>query len=138
MKIKIINRDILIYILNKSLDLESSSSDLEDYIKDIILRVKKKRIRNLSGSYNVKVYQNHRYGIIIYMEHDEDIDYFPDIIDLNVKIYKNSNLYFITDDYFLISDKEYRLIDNKYYVNIDDFSDREMLFVIEHGDIVYN
>ena len=40
--------------------------------------------------------------------------------------------------YFLIRNENYKVINNKYYINIDDLSEGELISFVEHGDIIYS
>lgn len=135
MKITRKKEDFIIYINKYEIDNKCLNKGLENYIKDIILKLKRTRIKDMSGSYKTKVYYNKIYGFIINMFHDKDIEYFPDIIDVNIKIYNDSELYYKTKDIFLIKDKKYEEKNKEYIVNIKDLNEKELIKLIEHGEI---
>ena len=137
---KITLKDNLIYIfINKKLINESLEKEEEIYgfIKDIVLKLKKKRIQDISGLYNVYVYQNSKYGLILELTKEDEIEFFQDIIDLKVNIIKNSPIYLELEDIFLIKNINKKIINKKYYVNINDLDEKQFLKLIEFSKIIF-
>lgn len=134
MKIVSNGDNYIIYVLENNLD----DINIKDYVKKIILKVKDKLVRYISGFYEVDVYSNNFYGIIIEMFKKNDFDFFKDFIELDINIDENSTMYFEFDDYFVIlNKKDIYFYDNKYYVNIDKLNSKELLKMSEYGKIVY-
>ncbi len=137
---KITLKDNLIYIfINKKLINESLEKEEEIYgfIKDIVLKLKKKRIQDISGLYNVYVYQNSKYGLILELTKEDEIEFFQDIIDLKVNFIKNSPIYLELEDIFLIKNINKKIINKKYYVNINDLDEKQFLKLTEFSKIIF-
>ena len=135
MKIKINNDLIIVYLINTFFD------DLEK--KELIIRIKEVFIRlieyynfDLKGSFECILYENKKYGTIMEIKNHDELLFPRDLIDIKVKLYKNSKFYFKTIDYFIISKYQDIYYDKRYYYidinNIDNIID-----VIEFGDILY-
>jgi len=134
-KIKIENNNLLMYINNPDL---TTKEEIEDYIKELIFRLRKKQKRNISGFYNVDVYQNNHFGVIIEMQKEDDLDFFPDIIDLKINIKYNANLYVKVEDYFLIKDKEkVYYYKHNYYTDINYLENKELIKLSDFFTIIY-
>ena len=100
--------------------------------------LKKQHHEKISGFYQVKVYQNDMYGIIIEMEKKPDLDLFPDLIDLKIVIYYDVSMYYETEDYFQIEkDEEIYELSNKYYINVKNIRKKELFKLLEFGKIIY-
>jgi len=123
------------YINNPDL---TTKEEIEDYIKELIFRLRKKQKRNVSGFYNVDVYQNNHFGVIIEMQKEDDLDFFPDIIDLKINIKYNANLYVKVEDYFLIKDKEkVYYYKHNYYTDINYLENKELIKLSDFFTIIY-
>lgn len=111
--------------------------DINEYIKKLILRLKKKYRISILGFYQINIYKNSKVGAIIDLIKEDDMDYFNDLIDLNIKVYDNSDIYFVFDDYFFNIKKIFKLLNNKYYINIDELSKKEFFLMTEFCNYVY-
>lgn len=111
--------------------------DINEYIKNLILKLRKRYRISIMGFYQINIYKNSKVGSIIDLIKEDDMDYFNDLVDLKVKIYDDSNIYFCFNDYFLNIKKNFKLLNNKYYINIDDLSDKEFLLMTEFCNYVY-
>jgi len=116
---------------------EEDINNINDYIKRIILTLKRKYKIDIFGFYRVDVYQNSKVGLIIDIIKEEDIDCFNDLLDLKVNIKKNSPMYLKFNDYFLNEKKDIQIIDNSFYISVDNITKKEMLEMIEFSEIVY-
>lgn len=129
MKIISSDEEITIYLNNyyvnkvDLLDLES----LEDYMNNLINNLKKNYDIKINGYYNIDVYQNNNYGIIIHMQ-KEDIEYyeyFTDQIDMQITIHNNVDFLYKISDFFSIknflNDNDFLLYkyDNELYIKIN-------------------
>ena len=133
------NNNIIVYINNDKIDFSLIvKEEIEQFVKELILRLKKKHHKKISGFYKVKVYQNDSYGLILEMEKQPDLDLFPDLIDLKLIIYYDVTIYYETEDYFQIEKcEEIYELNNKYYINILNISKNELFKFIEFGKIIY-
>lgn len=121
MNIKQIAKDNYKIFINKLIfngDLKEKESII-DFVKEFIL--KKRKVLNLRGFYKVLVYVNKNIGMFIDMVKLEDSSYFNNL-DLRVIVNNDSEVYFETEDYFLIANgKDIRYLDGKFYLLVDEF-----------------
>jgi len=132
-------KNITIFIPNNLISFNyRDEKNIEKFLKDKIIKLKKKYHKDISGFYNVNVYQNNKYGLIIELLHESDIDYFKDLIDIKVNVYYDSDIYLELDDYFLINKyKNKYSYDNKYYISIDDISYIDMIVLSDFYKYIY-
>ena len=123
-----------IYVLkNDFLD-----SEIKDYVKKMVLRLKNRFKKYISGYYKAYVYKNNHYGIIIELIKEGNFDFFKDFIELDINVIDDSEMYFRFKDYFLIINKsDIFYYDDNYYVNIKKLNKLEFLKLTEFGTIVY-
>ena len=127
---------IIIYINKLLIDFNLViKEEIEDFVKRLVIKLKKYKI---SGFYKVDVYQNDNYGLIIDMKKQDSFDFFPELIDLKLYIYYDSEFYLKIEDYFLVKDiKDISFLDGFYYVKVNNLSDLELLSLVEFGEILY-
>ena len=139
MKIITENENYIIYIKKTNLKFDiKDKEEIEKNIKDIILDIRNKKHINITGFYKVKVYQNNKFGLILEMHKEDDIDFFKDFIDLKVVIFNNSKIYLKINDYFKVKDyKDIYYYDNNFYLDIDFLEDKDIIALSEFFDIIY-
>lgn len=128
---KIINDDkLIIYMTNKYLKYKNIDNidKIEEYFKDIFLILRDNYNILIRGFYNIDVYIDKRYGIILELKKEElDFDYYEDQIDMKITFHYKKFLLKIND---IERYKKIYLYKKNYYVdNIED---------IEFGDIIYD
>ena len=138
LKIKVDNDKYIIYLRNPNIrfDIEDEE-DIKDKIKDIVLNIKNKRNISICGFYKVKVYQNNKYGMILEMEKEDDIEFLRDFCDLKVVFFNNSKMLLKFGDYFLIEKNNVYYYDNNFYIDIDDLTDKEVTILSEFSEVIY-
>lgn len=132
---KIINKNnkISILIINKnSLNKETINED----IKQLIFKLKRTYKQEISGIYKAHIYIN-KFGIIIDLIKEEDIDLFKDILDLKIILHEKEETFLTFEDYFLLKNKKVYFLNNKYYINIDELNYKEFLNICEFSNIIY-
>ena len=133
---KVINNenDFTIFVTNKEI---GNKDNLKDDIKKLLIKLKQKYKLSMSGFYKANVYLNKKLSIIDFVKED-DLDFFKDIIDLDVNVYEDAVIYLKFKDIFITNkfDNIY-YYKNNYYINICDVSDKEFYKVIEHTLYVY-
>ena len=135
MKIKLEDNKTILYLYNYFFK-DENKKELEEEIKKIFIRLIKYYHLNISGFYDVIVYENQKYGSIIEIILKEQLLFRPEFIDIKVKLYKNCKMYFKTKDYFILNN--YNNIyyqDNNYYLDINNINN--FLNLMEFGDILY-
>lgn len=139
MKFVFKDNKIIIYLNKENIDFDIfNKENLEKYIKELVLNIKKIYGYKISGSYNVNIYENKKIGLIIEFIKKESFDFFPDLIDLKLNIFYDSNVYLKLDDYFLI--KKYKNIyynNNNFYIDVTDLIKKDILILSEFGKYIY-
>ena len=134
MKIKELDDKIIIYL--RDYFFIDNLKEITIEIKDLFNRLFNYYHIELSGLYEVIIFDNIKYGSIIEIIKKEDL-FNKNIIDVKVKLFKNNNFYFKTKDYFIISKYNNIYYDNSYYyININNIDNLNK--VIEFGNIIYN
>ena len=139
MKFVFKDNKIIIYLNKENIDFDIfNKENLEKYIKELVLNIKKIYGYKISGSYNVNIYENKKIGLIIEFIKKESFDFFPDLIDLKLNIFYDIDVYLKLDDYFLI--KKYRNIyynNNNFYIDVTDLIKKDILILSEFGKYIY-
>lgn len=139
MKFVFKDNKIIIYLNKENIDFDiTNKENLEKYIKELVLSIKKIYGYKISGSYNVNIYENKKIGLIIEFIKKESFDFFPDLIDLKLNIFYDSDVYLKLDDYFLI--KKYKNIyynNNNFYIDVSDLIKKDILILSEFGKYIY-
>ena len=129
MKIERINdTDYKIYYYEKPINNNTIYDDIK-----ILLKRLQKRLK-LNGFYKVIV-TNKKIGLFLKLIHIDDV-FYKNSLDLKIEI-NNDNIYYKTEDYFLINNsKEIRYLDEYYYCVVDEDFD-EILEKVEFGDFIF-
>lgn len=142
----IMNDDEIIVFLNKryfaDLDFENEQS-LEKQFKKIFQTLTKDYNVENSGYYNIDIYKDNNYGLIlkIIKEESEYYNYFTNQIDMNINIHKDDFLYEI--DYISLDKKILNYVKtfkykNKIYLKIiKDIDDITLGYIVEMSEILY-
>lgn len=142
----IMNDDEIIVFLNKryfvDLDFENEQS-LEEQFKKIFQTLTKDYNVENSGYYNIDIYKDNNYGLIlkIIKEESEYYNYFTNQIDMNINIHKDDFLYEI--DYISLDKKILNYVKtfkykNKIYLKIiKDIDDITLGYIVEMSEILY-
>ncbi len=139
MKVDIKNENFIIYVNKYLINYDMKNrKDIEENIKDLLIRIRKIYKIKLSGYYKIKVYQNDLYGLIFECIKEDDLDFFPDLCDLKVNILYDSKILLESDDFFIFNNnkKTYKK-GNKFYINIKDLNELEIIKLSEFCKIKY-
>jgi len=144
MSIKFISNLIFdIYVkkyLVKDIDF-SSKEDLEKYLKKLFKILKNKYNITIEGFYNITVYIDKYYGIVLHLEKEEldYYDYYKNQVDMRLITIDTDFMYQVDDIPFNILNKLKILIKNKnIYLTIkEELTDIEMMNLIENSKIIY-
>lgn len=139
MKVDIKNDNFIIYVNKYLINYDMKNrKDIEENIKDLLIRIRKIYKIKLSGYYKIKVYQNDLYGLIFECVKEDDLDFFPDLCDLKVNILYDSKMLLESDDFFIFNNnkKTYKK-GNKFYINIKDLNELEIIKLSEFCKIKY-
>ena len=139
MKVDIKNDNFIIYVNKYLINYDMKNrKDIEENIKDLLIRIKKIYKIKLSGYYKIKIYQNDLYGLIFECIKEDDLDFFPDFCDLKINILYDSKILLESDDFFIFNNnkKTYKK-GNKFYINIKDLNELEIIKLSEFCKIKY-
>ena len=120
-------------INNKDIDL----NNLDMYMKELIIKLRRKYRKDIYGFYKVDVYIKDKIGMIIDFNLEEEIDFFRDLVDLKVVVHEEADVFLKFSDYFLFDKKKVYFFEGEYYVDIDDVSNKEFLEKLEFCDTIY-
>lgn len=120
-------------INNKDIDL----NNLDMYMKELIIKLRRKYRKDIYGFYKVDVYVKDKIGMIIDFNLEEEIDFFRDLVDLKVVVHEDVDVFLKFSDYFLFDKKKVYFFEGEYYVDIDDVSNKEFLEKLEFCDTIY-
>ncbi len=145
MKLEIFNlNNITIYLNKEYLEFINFNfkENVEKEFKKLFLKIKDIYNLNIKGYYEVTVYINDIYGIIIEMEKDDDeyMKLFGESLDMKIKFKFDSEIYYKLDEYKNYNIDNYHLyFDNKnFYIELLDKIDyKAYLDLIENSVIVY-
>ena len=118
---------------NKDIDL----NNLDMYMKELIIKLRRKYRKDIYGFYRVDVYVKDKIGMIIDFNLEEEIDFFKDLVDLKVVVHEDVDVFLKFSDYFLFDNKKVYFFEVEYYVDIDDLSDEEFLEKLEFCKVIY-
>ena len=139
MKVDIKNDNFIIYVNKYLINYDMKNrKDIEENIKDLLIRIRKIYKIKLSGYYKIKIYQNDLYGLIFECIKEDDLDFFPDFCDLKINILYDSKILLESDDFFIFNNnkKTYKK-GNKFYINIKDLNELEIIKLSECCKIKY-
>ncbi|MDD2377733.1 MAG: hypothetical protein PHD10_03465 [Bacilli bacterium] len=140
MKIEVRNDNNLIVFLNHKYIDKINFNDrnsLETYFRQLFLKLKNIYQLKISGYYDINVYINEHYGIILelFREPVECFDYFNSI-DMKVNIINNSEFLYQVND--ISEHYPTYLYKGKLYIRVNkNVSFIELGKIIENGTIVY-
>lgn len=135
MKIITNNDDFTLFVVNKFM---TDTDDIKKYLKDIIIKLKKRNKKEFSGFYNVQVYVNKKFGMIFEFFKEDSFDFFQDVVDLDITVHDNAKVFLEFDDLFLVNDfHDIYSYNNKYYIDIDKTSRLKFYSLLEFSDFVF-
>lgn len=135
---------IYLNFFNKENEPFKNIDDLEENFKNLFLRLKTYYNMDIRGYYEIQVYYDKMYGLILEIEKEdiEYIDYFNNQIDMKI-ISNNTTFLYQIPDYFMINKDIYNKINiykykNNLYLEIkDDLKNKDFINILEHSKIIY-
>lgn len=120
----------------------SSKSDIEKYLKKLFKTLNNKYNISIEGFYNITVYIDKYYGIILHLEKEdmEYFEYYKNQVDMRLVTIHTDFMYEVDDIPYNIIDKVNIKIKNKnIYIKLkEELSNIEMMNLLENSKIVYN
>ena len=143
MNIKFIDELILdIYIKRELIDNIdfNNKTDLEKYLKKLFKILKNKYNIVIEGFYDITVYIDKYYGVVIHLEKDdvEYYDYFKNQVDMRIITIDTDFLYLVDDiPQNLLNKVDVIIIDKNIYLKIkENLSKVEMMKLLEISKVV--
>lgn len=143
MKIDFINNTYIVY-LNKYniIDFDFNNTNiLEDNLRNLLMRLKKYYKLDIRGYYNIDIYIDNYYGVILEISEDENYyDYFSDTVSIRMKKNKTIFKYEVEDTSYISIDKfKISNIKDKICLEIiDTLDEKEYLELMEASKIIYD
>ena len=135
MKIEEQDDNIIVYLINTFFS-NYERPELIVKIKEIFIRLIEYYNFDLKGQFDVSLYENIKYGTVLEIKKIDELLFPRDIVDIKLKIYKNKNFYFQTDDIFYIKNYQNIYYDgNYYYIDLKDVDN--YLNIVEYGNLLY-
>lgn len=140
--------NMIIYINNLHIDkvIFNDKEELEKYFQQLFNRLKKFYRINIRGYYDIKVYIDNFYGLVIQIKRDniEYCDYFGNQVDMRITIENNDSFLYQINDIFSIDQKIFKKVciirykDNFYLKINKPLNDIELAMLIENSTIIYD
>ena len=127
MKVMKYKNSIIVYIYNKKI------KDIKDTIKTILESLRKYYNYEINNSYNLKLYTNKYYGMIVEIIENDDDSIDKNIVNINLKILKDTLFLYEVNDPLDYLKNEIYYYDNKYYINIKE----KNMSILENSNLIY-
>ena len=143
MKVEVVDEyKTIVYLYNFD-ELDYDVKSLEKYFKSIFLKLKDLYEVNVTGFFNVDVYVDNMYGIVLVIEREkmEYFSYYDNQVNMQINISNNNEfLYEVEDPYLNIEAiKNIYLYKSRYFAQIEEKIDNIRLGqLLEFGKLVYN
>jgi hypothetical protein len=149
MKIEYVDENNFIIYLNKyyikDLDIENKKS-IEEYFKKIFVSLKNNYNLDIYGYYDIRVYTNKQYGLIIdvYRLSNDYYKLYNNKIDMKIVVDTNNTFIYEVEDYFIVNIlkrqiKNVYYKNDKYYIELNDkINDRDYNYLLENSKIIYD
>ncbi len=145
MSIHFIDELILDIYVKKELvcDVNFNNKDnLECYLKKLFKILKSKYDIRIEGFYEITVYLDKFYGVVLHLEKDDldYYDYFKNQVDMRI-ITVDTNFMYLVDDIprDILNKVKVYIEDNNIYLKIkDELTDLEMMKLLENSELIYD
>ena len=136
------SEELIIYLFNNQYNIKLNKEDnLEKYLKKIFLKLKKYYGINIEGYYEVNIYIDNKYGIILKLkQHDFDYyNYSSNQVDMKIKLFYKK-FWFLVDSFNFDLNKydAYKYKDNIYLYPKYKLTKKEFAYLIENSIIIYD
>lgn len=133
---------IVIYLFNKKYKIDfRNENSVKKHLKDIFFKIKDYYNIKIEGYYEVDVYINEYYGIILELKKQnfDYYDYLENEIEMKIKIHREKYLYMI-ENYNVNMNKYdiFKLDNNLYLCPKEKLSQIEMAKLVENAKLIYD
>lgn len=131
MKIDYYSDKVVIYLIGKKIKLENSSiKELLTNIFDVLVNDYNFEINN---NYNINIYINEVYGIIVELINEEIIEK-EDTVHINLNVMNDKLFLYEIDDPLKYINSEIYYYDDKYYLNVKKMD----INLLEYTTVIYD
>lgn len=143
MKCIINETEITIYIQDSNIKKDKFNDIyfIEDYFKNLFLKLNEIYHIHLNGFYVIDIYIDDTYGIILEINEEkiDYIEYYDDTIDMKTSVYNTCFLYQAKDilNLYNYDNLDFYLYENKYYIKIKDkISNIKLAEILEYVELI--
>lgn len=130
MKVEMLSNTIIVYLLDNK--KYNEDSDIKKILINVFDNLKKYYNITFDSDYNLELYINRYYGMILEITENEDFIY-DDIVNLKLNILRDTLFLYEVDDPLEYINYEIYYYNDKFYVN----AKREDINLIEDSNLVY-
>ena len=130
MKVEMLSNTIIVYLLDNK--KYNEDSDIKKILINVFDNLKKYYNITFTSDYNLELYINRYYGMILEITENEDLIY-DDIVNLKLNILRDTLFLYEVDDPLEYINYEIYYYNDKFYVN----AKREDINLMENSNLVY-
>lgn len=130
MKVEMLSNTIIVYLLDKK--KYNEDSDIKKILINVFDNLEKYYNITFTSDYNLELYINRYYGMILEIKENEDFIY-DDIVNLKLNVLRDTLFLYEVDDPLEYINYEIYYYNDKFYVN----AKREDINLIENSNLVY-
>lgn len=130
MKVEMLSNTIIVYLLDNK--KYNEDSDIKKMLIKVFDNLEKYYDITFTSDYNLELYINRYYGMILEITENEDFIY-DDIVNLKLNVLRDTLFLYEVDDPLEYINYEIYYYNDKFYVN----AKREDINLIENSNLVY-
>ena len=130
MKVEMLSNTIIVYLLDNK--KYNEDSDIKKMLIKVFDNLEKYYDITFTSDYNLDLYINRYYGMILEIKENEDFIY-DDIVNLKLNVLRDTLFLYEVDDPLEYINYEIYYYNDKFYVN----AKREDIDLIENSNLVY-
>lgn len=130
MKVEMLSNTIIVYLLDNK--KYNEDSDIKKILINVFDNLEKYYNITFTSDYNLELYINRYYGMILEIKENEDFIY-DDIVNLKLNVLRDTLFLYEVDDPIEYINYEIYYYNDKFYVN----AKREDINLIENSNLVY-
>ena len=130
MKVEMLSNTIIVYLLDNK--KYNEDSDIKKMLIKVFDNLEKYYDITFTSDYNLDLYINRYYGMILEIKENEDFIY-DDIVNLKLNVLRDTLFLYEVDDPLEYINYEIYYYNDKFYVN----AKREDINLIENSNLVY-
>jgi hypothetical protein len=130
MKVEMLSNTIIVYLLDNK--KYNEDSDIKKILINVFDNLEKYYNITFTSDYNLELYINRYYGMILEIKENEDFIY-DDIVNLKLNVLRDTLFLYEVDDPLEYINYEIYYYNDKFYVN----AKRKDINLIENSNLVY-